>query len=48
VRGGLRGSHSTPEFAAYEQRQAAALGMAYRPWAPVKRRVDAPAQVQTA
>jgi alpha-ketoglutarate-dependent taurine dioxygenase len=45
VRGGLRGSHSTAEFAAYEQRQAAALGMAYRPWAPVKRRQDAPATV---
>jgi alpha-ketoglutarate-dependent taurine dioxygenase len=41
VRGGLRGSHSTAEFAAYEQRQAAALGMAYRPWVPVKRRADA-------
>ena len=41
VRGGLRGSHSTAEFAAYEERQAKALGMAYRPWAPVKRRADA-------
>lgn len=38
VRGGLRGSHSTAQFAAYEQRQAAALGMAYRPWAPVRQR----------
>lgn len=37
VRGGLRGSHSTAAFAVYEARQAAALGMAYRPWAPVKR-----------
>jgi alpha-ketoglutarate-dependent taurine dioxygenase len=42
VRGGLRGSQSTAEFASYEQRQAAALGMAYRPWAPVKRRQDVP------
>lgn len=41
VRGGLRGSLSSPEFAAYEQRQAAALGMAWRPWAPVKRKADA-------
>jgi alpha-ketoglutarate-dependent taurine dioxygenase len=41
VRGGLRGSNSTAEFAAYEERQAAALGMAYRAWAPVKRREDA-------
>lgn len=43
VRGGLRGSQSTAEFARYEERQAKALGMAYRPWAPVKRRADAPA-----
>lgn len=48
VRGGLRGSNSTAEFAAYEQRQAAALGMLYRPWAPVKRRADAPAEAQVA
>ena len=48
VRGGLRGSHSTAEFAAYEERQAAALGMAYRPWAPVKRREDAPVEVRAA
>jgi alpha-ketoglutarate-dependent taurine dioxygenase len=50
VRGGLRGSQSTAEFAAYEERQAAALGMAYRPWAPVKRLQDAPvaAEVQAA
>ncbi len=41
VRGGLRGSQSTAEFARYEERQAKALGMAYRPWAPVKRRADA-------
>ena len=38
VRGGLRGSHMTPEFTAYEARQAAALGMLHTPWAPVKRR----------
>lgn len=43
VRGGLRGSQSTAEFAGYEERQAKALGMDYRPWAPVKRRADAPA-----
>ncbi len=48
VRGGLRGSQSTAQFAAYEERQAKALGMAYRPWAPVKRRADAPAEVQAA
>ncbi len=42
VRGGLRGAQSTAAFATYEERQAKALGMAYRPWAPVKRRVDAP------
>ncbi len=43
VRGGLRGSQTTPEFTAYEQRQAAALGMLWRPWTPLKRRetVDA-------
>jgi alpha-ketoglutarate-dependent taurine dioxygenase len=38
VRGGLRGSRMTPEFSAYEARQAAALGMLHRPWAPIKRR----------
>ncbi|MGZ5179528.1 MAG: TauD/TfdA family dioxygenase [Ramlibacter sp.] len=48
VRGGLRGSQSTADFAAYEKRQAAALGMAYRPWAPVKRRAGAPADMQAA
>ena len=42
VRGGLRGAQSTAAFATYEERQAKALGLAYRPWAPVKRRVDAP------
>ena len=40
VRGGLRGSQSSPEFALYERRQAAALGMVYRPWAPVKLKQD--------
>ena len=44
VRGGLRGSQSTAEFALYERRQAAALGMAYRPWAPVKLRQDVPVE----
>ena len=48
VRGGLRGSQSTAEFAAYEARQAAALGMAYKPWVPVKRRRDVAAEVQVA
>lgn len=38
VRGGLRGSHITPEFEAYEARQAVAMGMLHRRWAPVKRR----------
>jgi len=44
VRGGLRGSQSTAEFALYERRQAAALGMAYRTWAPVKLRQDVPVE----
>lgn len=48
VRGGPRGPNSTAEFADYEKRQAAALGMAYRPWAPVKRRQDVPAEVRAA
>jgi alpha-ketoglutarate-dependent taurine dioxygenase len=48
VRGGLRGSHSTQEFAAYEERQARALGMKYRPWAPVKTRQDAPVVAKAA
>lgn len=34
VRGGVRGSAITPEFLAYEERQARALGMAWRPWRP--------------
>jgi alpha-ketoglutarate-dependent taurine dioxygenase len=41
VRGGLRGSQMTPEFTAYEARQAAALGMLHKPWAPIKRRETA-------
>lgn len=32
VRGGVRGSAITPEFVAYETRQAAALGMPLKPW----------------
>lgn len=48
VRGGLRGSHSTAEFAAYERRQAKALGMGYREWAPVKRRQDVSAEASAA
>ncbi|MGJ7582655.1 TauD/TfdA family dioxygenase [Variovorax sp. RHLX14] len=32
VRGGVRGSAITPEFIAYEQRQAAAMGMPLRAW----------------
>jgi hypothetical protein len=46
VRGGLRGSQSTAEFASYERRQAAALGMAYRTWAPVKLRQDVPVEAR--
>ncbi|MEY2891538.1 MAG: hypothetical protein RJA98_1446 [Pseudomonadota bacterium] len=38
VRGGLRGSNITPEFTAFEARQAAALGMLHKPWAPIKQR----------
>lgn len=38
VRGGLRGSQSTAQFAAFEARQAAALGMLHKPWAPLKLR----------
>jgi hypothetical protein len=33
VRGGVRGSAITPEFVAYEQRQASAMGMSLKPWA---------------
>ncbi|WP_229722839.1 TauD/TfdA family dioxygenase [Xylophilus rhododendri] len=34
LRGGVRGSSITPEFLAYEKRQADALGMPNKPWAP--------------
>ena len=34
VRGGVRGSAITPEFVAYEKRQAKALGMPLKAWAP--------------
>ena len=33
VRGGVRGSAITPEFVAYEQRQAAVMGMPLKAWA---------------
>lgn len=46
VRGGLRGSNTTDDFVAYEQRQAAALGMLYRTWEPVKRRRDVAVEAQ--
>jgi hypothetical protein len=32
VRGGVRGSAITPEFVAYEQRQAAVMGMPLQAW----------------
>jgi hypothetical protein len=35
VRGGLRGSHRSAAFEAYERRQAARMGMALREWTPV-------------
>lgn len=34
VRGGVRGSAITDQFLAYEERQAAALGMKFQKWAP--------------
>ena len=34
IRGGVRGSCITPEFLAYEQRQAQSLGMLHKPWHP--------------
>ena len=43
VRGGLRGSKITPEFTAFEARQAAAMGLLHKPWAPVKKRDALPA-----
>ncbi len=38
VRGGLRGSAITPQFLAFEKRQAESLGMPLRPWRPLVRR----------
>jgi hypothetical protein len=35
VRGGVRGSAITREFLDYEERQARALGMLWRPWRPL-------------
>lgn len=35
VRGGVRGSAITREFLQYEERHAAELGMAWRPWRPL-------------
>ncbi|WP_144109706.1 TauD/TfdA family dioxygenase [Paraburkholderia sp. BCC1886] len=35
VRGGLRGSHRSAAFEAYEIRQAAYMGMALKEWAPI-------------
>ncbi len=43
VRGGVRGSAITAEFLAYEERQAAELGMAWRPWRPLVTREAASA-----
>jgi len=40
VRGGVRGSAITPEFLAYERRQAQALGMHFEPWQPMFRKED--------
>lgn len=39
VRGGVRGSAITPEFVAYEQRQAAEMGMPLKAWADKSARV---------
>ena len=39
VRGGVRGSAITPEFVAYEQRQAAVMGMPLKAWADKSARV---------
>ena len=39
VRGGVRGSAITPEFVAYEQRQAAVMGMPLKAWADSSARV---------
>ncbi|MEH3087948.1 MAG: TauD/TfdA family dioxygenase [Xylophilus ampelinus] len=40
VRGGVRGSSISQEFLDYEKRQAAALGMPVRDWAPVVRKEE--------
>jgi len=40
VRGGVRGIAITPEFLAYEDRQARAMGMTRRPWQPKMRKED--------
>lgn len=40
VRGGVRGSAITPEFLAYEKRQAATMGMAFRDWKPLVSREE--------
>lgn len=48
VRGGLRGSQQVPEFAVYEARQATALGMLHKPWAPIKVRSDLESTAQPA
>lgn len=40
VRGGVRGSAITREFLDYEERQAKALGMQWRPWQPLVTRRD--------
>lgn len=41
VRGGLRGSALPPAFTEFEQRQAAAMRMTLRPWAPYRARETA-------
>lgn len=41
VRGGVRGSAISAEFLAYEERQAAALQMLWRPWKPLVTRAAA-------
>lgn len=43
VRGGVRGSAISAEFLAYEERQAKALGMHWRPWRPLVTRDGAAA-----
>ena len=46
VRGGLRGSQSTAEFASYEKRQAGRWAWRTGPWAPVKLRQDVPVEAR--